>query len=89
MPRMTLNGAILMWHMGSTEKQVPALKLLQACHFSHLKHGVERVAMMKDTWTNNGWDEATLMAMHQAQQKGNKKGAAVEQWWEGAASDIQ
>eukprot|EP00957_Ditylum_brightwellii_P003166 241343-Ditylum_brightwellii.AAC.1 len=76
MPRTTLNGAIPMQHMGSTEKQVPALKLLQACHFLHLKHrgqkfidlqnlmtSVKRTVMMKGTWTNDGWDEGTLMAM--------------------------
>eukprot|EP00957_Ditylum_brightwellii_P010956 830258-Ditylum_brightwellii.AAC.1 len=59
---MTFNGAILMWHMGSQDKKVPVLKLLQTYHFSHLKHRVERVAMVKGTWMNDGWDEAASRA---------------------------
>eukprot|EP00957_Ditylum_brightwellii_P063394 4811677-Ditylum_brightwellii.AAC.1 len=68
MLKATLNGAILMWHMGSHEKKVSAINLPQTCYFPHLKYrdqkfrylqnlitSVERAAMMKDTWMNDGW----------------------------------
>eukprot|EP00957_Ditylum_brightwellii_P023996 1809623-Ditylum_brightwellii.AAC.1 len=75
MPNTTLNEEILMWHMGLQEMKVPALNLLQTCHFSHLKlRGqkfkdlynlmalVEIEAMVKGTWSDN-WDKASLIAM--------------------------
>ena len=38
-PRAAFYGAIVIWHMGSSKEKVPALKLLQSGHFSHLKRG--------------------------------------------------
>eukprot|EP00957_Ditylum_brightwellii_P104388 7950424-Ditylum_brightwellii.AAC.1 len=61
--------------MGSLEKQVPPLQLLQSQHFEHIKQGpyffrvlknfqthVERAARIKGTWKDdNKWNERSLL----------------------------
>eukprot|EP00957_Ditylum_brightwellii_P106382 8115880-Ditylum_brightwellii.AAC.1 len=61
--------------MGSLEKQVPSLQLLQSQHFKHIKQGpyffcdlknvqkhVERAARIKGTWNeDNKCDERSLL----------------------------
>jgi hypothetical protein len=64
--------------MGSLEKQVPPLQLLQSQHFKHIKQGpyffsdlknfqthVERAARIWETWKeDNKWDERSLSEMY-------------------------
>eukprot|EP00957_Ditylum_brightwellii_P090487 6890870-Ditylum_brightwellii.AAC.1 len=68
----------MMWFMGSLEKQVPPLQLLQSQHFKHIKRGhyffcdlkndqkhVEMAARIRATWKeDNKWDERSLSEMH-------------------------
>ena len=75
---LLLCGAIVIWFMGSLEKQVPPLRLLQSQHFKHIKRGpyffrdlknfqthVERAARIWGTWKeDNKWDERSLSEMY-------------------------
>ena len=75
---LLLFGAIVIWFMGSLEKQVPPLRLLQSQHFKHIKRGpyffhnsnnfqahVERTARIWGTWKeDNKRDERSLLEMY-------------------------
>ena len=67
LPKITLNGAIMICHMGSQQDQIPALKLFQSCHFAHIPRGQERfrglrnlqksvetAAQIKGVWKDDG-----------------------------------
>ena len=44
----------MIWHMGYKKHRVPALKLLNACHFSHLFRGSESFRdIVFFTWRDN------------------------------------
>ena len=75
---LLLCGAIVIWFMGSLEKQVSPLRLLQSQHFKHIKQGpsffhnsnnfqthVERTARIWGTCKeDNKWDERSLSEMY-------------------------
>ena len=75
---LLLCGAIVIWFMGSLEKNAPPIRLLQSQHFKHIKQGpyffcdlnnfqkhAERAARIKGTWKeDNKWDERSLSEMY-------------------------
>jgi len=79
-PRAAFFGSIVIWHMGASKDQIPALKLLKSTHFEHLKRGpkkfrdlkklqdyVERAARETNSWRPQGdWNEQKLHVMYKA-----------------------
>ena len=55
LPKITLNGAIMICHMGSQQDQIPALKLLHLFHFAHISRGREWFRDLRNLQTSIEW----------------------------------